>query len=128
MYETSVCEFHHYYYIISTIIKYTNNCYKENIYMVQQSDSSMLISDGPEHITITSSGTPIENSPFNLTCSANCLHGCTLYWWFFNRTGCNNQTLKFNRLSKTENGEYICYIKDYFGTTSKSYSLNVQSK
>nr|XP_022321668.1 uncharacterized protein LOC111123557 isoform X2 [Crassostrea virginica] len=85
------------------------------------------IKDGPEHITITSSGTPIENRPFNLTCSANCLHGCTSYRWYFNSTWLNNQTLKFHRLSKTENGEYICYIKDYFGTTAKSYSLNVQS-
>nr|XP_022320714.1 uncharacterized protein LOC111122960 [Crassostrea virginica] len=84
------------------------------------------IKDGPEHITITSSGTPIENSPFNLTCSANCLHGCTSYMWYFNRKRLHNQTLKFHRLSKAENGEYICFIQDYFGITSKSYSLNVQ--
>ena len=101
---------------------------KKSINMVQLPKSLKFISDGPEHITITSSGTPIENSPFNLTCSANCLHGCTSYRWYFNRTLLNNQTLKFHRLSKTENGEYICYIKDYFGTTAESYSLNVQCK
>jgi hypothetical protein len=61
-----------------------------------------------------------------MECSATCKNGCLSYNWFDERRLIENgERLRFNNLSKTDHGVYICAVTDYYGTTNKSQDLNV---
>ena len=89
-----------------------------------------LILDGPDYVTITAPQAPVENSQFNLHCSANCLHGCDSYRWSNESRRLNKSTaiLTFDNLSRADNGIYTCSVEDYFGRGSSTYNLKVQCK
>ncbi|XP_048775018.2 hemicentin-1-like isoform X2 [Ostrea edulis] len=88
----------------------------------------VYVTEGPDNVRITTKHSRgREHEPFQMECSATCKHGCLSYSWFHERKLTHSEELlHFNNLSRTDNGEYICAVTDYFGTTSKSYNLNVQ--
>nr|XP_022320238.1 hemicentin-1-like isoform X2 [Crassostrea virginica] len=88
----------------------------------------MELKDGPENVTITPSDTPKESSPLTLVCSANCFLNCTSYRWTGGNRPLNENkaVLTFPDLSRAHDGEYMCSVEDYFGTSSNSYKLVVQ--
>ncbi|XP_056012179.1 hemicentin-1-like [Ostrea edulis] len=83
---------------------------------------------GPDNTRITTKPPRgSEHEPFEMECSATCKDGCLSYHWFHDRKLIHNgERLHFSTLLKTDNGVYTCTVRDYFGTTSKSYDLNVQ--
>nr|XP_022328442.1 uncharacterized protein LOC111127521 [Crassostrea virginica] len=89
---------------------------------------TVWVTYGPENVTITSPQAPIENTPFSLRCSADCLHGCESYRWSdeSGRLIKNTAILTFDNLNRTDNGNYTCSVEDYFGRISTKYNLKVQ--
>lgn len=90
----------------------------------------MSVVDGPDNVTITPSSSDKEKSPFQLTCSANCVRGCQSYVWFYSKSMTpRTPILNFPSLSKEDSGNYLCRVTDDFGwTNSKYYTLNVKCK
>lgn len=101
-----------------------------NFYWIYQ--LALLIVDGPGNVTITPSSSPvIENSSFQLVCSASCIYRCQSYSWNYNDKLMTQSTriLNLGSLSRGDSGKYKCRVTDDFGTTnSENYTLNVQCK